>query len=773
MQINIEQDVSLALIAAICGLAFPIIIQTIGQIDTKYGSTRLIERIKRSWQFYFFITSLIVAIIVRVYYCFAPERIADYGNFNSLVDNSALILVYSTLLILITSLFLFTFLVIKYYSPTKLLRSISQQMMQKRNDHIVSNRTDNKNGLFPKESKYERHFKDWTDLVISVISSPNYETVNTTALTAYESLYNYVAIYNKNLAYRESIYPLYFYNSIRSINRAICSQEQQLSSAHNSNIVVKIFVDDFQKTRISAPSYSCIWMCLSEQLHHNRTDLIIEYWTAAYQHYSMFLNRICVGDVQDRGMSTERIITAEDVTNRDLDRKQFKFFNCALGALTLYHKKHTFLNDIFKYKNSTYEFNGLIPDNYSEIIAIYLEINNFNIADPFWIERQYPFMNIRGVNSSNEIKFWIEKYLVTILVRTEILAQTEMGSWHTEMPPIPRTLSDLHFYREQLDKFKKIIGIAYQDKFIEDLYPNHPSSTLFGDKIDDYISKINIEYDRIKKEQEMNQDMVDSFYQSIKEQYAIFKSKIKLISDAKTGNAARPYICDLKIEKQEYEDKGVFCINQDIGWGNYNSVFSSELIHNIELKLGQKLFGSNINYLNCKYDDLFNALDSLAIDDNFIVITNKVEFEYFRNKGVEMTYLNEELSIYSYKNIPIVNFQHLKDSKSYVWILRKSELPTFSFEKDPSNKKYTKDIKILNDGLFANVIDLFRSDHIRKSIKGDNDIETKILIWVECNLKISWIKDIQVLGLRLLYNYHLDIILNDDETIKPFNEYFK
>ena len=46
--INIEQDVTLAIIAAILGVAFPIMIQAIGQIDTKYGSTRLVQRIGNS-----------------------------------------------------------------------------------------------------------------------------------------------------------------------------------------------------------------------------------------------------------------------------------------------------------------------------------------------------------------------------------------------------------------------------------------------------------------------------------------------------------------------------------------------------------------------------------------------------------------------------------------------------------------------------------------------------------------------------------------------------
>lgn len=769
MQINIEQDVSLALIAAICGLAFPIIIQTIGQIDTKYGSTRLIERIKRSWQFYFFIVSLISAIIVRIYYCFAPERNIDCGNFNHFIDNSAMFLVYFVLLVLLTSLFLFTFLVIEYYSPTKLLKNISNKMIRKENNKSSISEDDNSNDLFPEESKPERDFKDWTDLVISVILSPNYETVSKTVFTAYESLYKYVATHNSKLAYQESIYPSYFYNSIRSINKAVCSQEPQLTSAHNSNIATKIFIDDFQKTRISSQSYNCIWMCLSEQLFHNRTDLIVEYWTAAYQHYSMFLKRLSEGSVEDKGMSTEQKITAAIVQNRDFDRKKFKLFNCALGALLLYHQKYALLIDLFRYKNSTYEIDSLIPNSYSEIIDIYL---NFNIADPFWVEQQYPFVNVRGVNSSNEIKFWIEKYLAILLIRVEILTERDGRKGHTEMPSIPRNLSDLRFYEEELSNLKNVIEVVYQDKIVDDIYPNHPELSLFLAKFDGYISSINKEYNRIKKEQEINQDILNNFYQSIKEQYDLFKSKMQIISDAQIGDVDRPYTCDLKCEEWKCEDKGVFCKKQDVGRSSYDSVFSAMVIHNLEFNLGHKLLLHSKRTIVGKYVDLFNIIDKLNINEEYIVITTRIEFEYFEKNGIEVICQNKELSHYTYKNITIINFTHLQLHESCMWVLKKSELPIFSFEKHPSNKQYTKDIKILNDGLFANVIDLFRSDDIRKEINNEIDLEMKILIWVECNIKLNYVDQGKILRIPLLNPFSRETSL-DIANITPFDEYFK
>ena len=97
--VHIEQDATLAIIAAILGVAFPVMVQAIGQIDTKYGSTRLVQRIKRSWQFRFFVISLGIAISVRIYYCFAPPRVVDWGKLNPLVDNSAILMVVSAVIV--------------------------------------------------------------------------------------------------------------------------------------------------------------------------------------------------------------------------------------------------------------------------------------------------------------------------------------------------------------------------------------------------------------------------------------------------------------------------------------------------------------------------------------------------------------------------------------------------------------------------------------------------------------------------------------------------
>ena len=382
--VHIEQDATLAIIAAILGVAFPVMVQAIGQIDTKYGSTRLVQRIKRSWQFRFFVISLGIAISVRIYYCFAPPRVVDWGKLNPLVDNSAILMVVSAVIVLIVSLFIFVFSILAYYNPTKWLRKIAGNIppkQQKKKKWGTKKLQSTANPYENKGTQEERQFKDWTDLALSVIASKNDDTVQDAIEAVYYTLYEYVHAYTRNQAYKKIVFPTYFYNAIISMNRMICAQERKLVSLHNGNIVTQIFINDFLKTRISQQSYSCIWTCLLEQLFRNREDLIFQYWTWAYQHYTMVLsNRLTEGDITDRGIKGfEHTVSAEDVENREKDRFEFQMFNTALGGLLLYKECYKLLYDIFYFKQSTFDFSrSLIPNSYSRIIDLYLKINQTN-----------------------------------------------------------------------------------------------------------------------------------------------------------------------------------------------------------------------------------------------------------------------------------------------------------------------------------------------------------------------------------------------------------
>lgn len=57
----------LPIVASILGIALPVIIQTLGQIDVRYNSIRLVQRFKSEKLYYSFLGSLILTIIILIY----------------------------------------------------------------------------------------------------------------------------------------------------------------------------------------------------------------------------------------------------------------------------------------------------------------------------------------------------------------------------------------------------------------------------------------------------------------------------------------------------------------------------------------------------------------------------------------------------------------------------------------------------------------------------------------------------------------------------------
>lgn len=781
INIDIIQDVTISIIAAVLGLAFPIIVQTIGQIDTKYGSTRLVERIKRSWEYQFFVFALICAIIIRGYYCFAPERVVDWGWANPYIDSSAIILVFVSVVILIVALFLFVFKILRFYNPIKLLKEISEKIehIHKKQQSRQTSGLDREDGNPYRQDRVENieelQYKDLTDLALSVIASKNDDTV----LAVYQSLYGFASVFCKRMAYKQVVFPSYFYRLIRLINKAICSQERELTSYHNGNAVVQIFIDDYLKTRISQESYSCIWMCLLEQLYKNRTDLIFEYWVWAYQHYGLVLgHNLYEGDVEDRGSEgLEHTVTAEDVSNRETDQKEFILFNCALGGLLLYKECYKLLGDLFYYKNNTFQFgSSLIPDSYAEIVNIYLRVNRRNDADIVWLERRYPFIDVRGGVSTNDIiELWIEKYLAILMIRVESL-QTQGIRNHTEFPLMPDTLSEKCGWKEQLERFAWIIDKVLTEIDIHKIAPNLPKESGVVDALREYIQDLQHGIERQKVEQEMAPELVDEFYTSIKAAVDIFLPKLLLICNMKTGDIPQPYSCQLGFLYSKIEDKGLYCNDQPISRGSFYDVYKMVVQKNLYINLGRKLMAHTKKSLVCLDQDIKHVIAQLSLNDEFVIILNSSNYnsDWFGEFKEKLNAAANSDFEYRYKDTTIFCLPDLSlPSRNCMWILRRTELPSVSVGEIPYDLQYANHMEKIGEGVFAKIIDLYRNPEVKNTLPPHDQInyDESVLELIGININLHYGDNAQIMRIALVNQWDTNPRI-DWQEVKPFNEYF-
>lgn len=769
--VHIEQDATLAIIAAILGVAFPVMVQAIGQIDTKYGSTRLVQRIKRSWQFRFFVISLGIAISVRIYYCFAPPRVVDWGKLNPLVDNSAILLVVSAVIILIVSLFIFIFKVLKFYHPTELFNEITRKIKSfyKKHEESIHIQQPNQSS---KETPDGRDFNDWKDLALAVIISRNDDTVQ----ELYESLYELANIFTKGMKYKEVVFPNYFYNLLRSINKSICQQDRELSSYHNGNAVIQIMIDDYLKTRISQQSYSCMWMCLLEQLFRNREDLIFQYWTWAHQHYTIVLsNRLVVGEITDRGIKgLEHTVSAEDVENREKDRFEFQMFNTALGGLLLYKECYKLLYDIFYFKQSTFDFSAsLIPDSYSRIIELYLKINQTNYTDIVWLERKYPFIELRGGVFTNDIiKHWIEKYLAVLMIRAEYVQTISPHRYHIELPGMPSTIAEKQGWAEQLARFANIIENVIATIDIHKINVQFPKTPVAIGILREFTESLLQAIDHQEIEQEPYPEFIQEFLDTAKTAANSFVEVLKAICDKKTGDIPQPYTCQLGLANAKVREKSVYCTGQVYSRNHYVEMVDILVKHNLYANLGHKLLAHTKKCEVCLRTDLLHVLDKLNIKNGYIAILSSPNYgNWFDDMEKKLQKVAGDFE-YRYKDMPLFKL-NLSKQGTCMWVLRTDELPKYRLGNAPLNNTFSDATQRLDEGVFANIIDLYRHPEIKSRLShdGQTNYDKSVLELLDVNINLHYGDNARILRVVLTDQWsNTPYTVWDD--VKSFDEYF-
>ncbi|MDP3451798.1 MAG: hypothetical protein Q8R90_02480, partial [Bacteroidales bacterium] len=128
LEINYPDIVRVAMIPmiiAILAIALPLLIQTISRIEDKYNSTKLIVVFKKEPIYKIFWIILFLSVLSFICWVLQLPRMADFGVFNGIVDNSSfLFITISTILLIISTLRLFG-LILSYYQTEKLLNRLT------------------------------------------------------------------------------------------------------------------------------------------------------------------------------------------------------------------------------------------------------------------------------------------------------------------------------------------------------------------------------------------------------------------------------------------------------------------------------------------------------------------------------------------------------------------------------------------------------------------------------------------------------------------------
>ena len=120
-------SICVSFIAAILGIAYPILFEVVSRLDEKYSSQAIIELFRREWENKLFITTLKISLGSILLWMLKLPPLIKVEQLDYLIGKSAQLLLIISTIVLVVSFFYFVRKVLIYYTPTRFLPYLIQR----------------------------------------------------------------------------------------------------------------------------------------------------------------------------------------------------------------------------------------------------------------------------------------------------------------------------------------------------------------------------------------------------------------------------------------------------------------------------------------------------------------------------------------------------------------------------------------------------------------------------------------------------------------------
>lgn len=348
-----------------------------------------------------------------------------------------------------------------------------------------------------------------------------------------------------------------------------------------------------------------------------------------------------------------------------------------------------------------------------------------------------------------------------------------------DFPPVPSTQIEIKQWLEGLDFFKKLIVEHLQNSLLlkslnldfitkdwcaenKKLYPT--------DFIDKYKNILENAYITNALNLPLAEDKVTQFEFSTRVLFEKTFEKLQPINNKETiqdDNTDKWYLSGQRM----LQDKDAFSANPEAHHVDFDSFLASIVSRSIIDGLSETFLRKTSQSYLLKPEEIFRAIDNLSIDENYIIVSFGLNFDYFINQ----LKIND-LSASKYKKIQIHSFNDSHLVRQSLFVLSKSDLPSISTK--PINEtiitKYS--LKKISESLnlFSSVIDMNNtSDDIfieHKEYKSDDELRKSVLLSIFISTELKWKKDIKVIEIRQFSEYRQKGIANKLDDVKPIDD---
>jgi len=746
-------DAYIYIIISLFGVAYPILLQVIARLDEKYFSDKIVELFENEWENKAFRYSLILSLVFIVIWSLELKPIVQINGLDFFIANSATILLAINAIILVFLFFRLVRKILLYYSPTKFIPYLIERQSKSDNDF--------------------QFFAVLSELLLLFIRQK--QTTYTKTLSDFFNL-AFKKIRDKQVQ-QPVVYPEVYYKLVYKAIEELAIVKEKRNYILEYYTAGEIWLlGELQGNEISEETYYWMWNNLIISNSYKQDDLILNHWETCHQFYNSELREIS----PEFGVVNEnyQLVNQEKVNKREKERKRFIEFHYALGGLLMYTKRYNCINRIFNHTQSQPATYVLLPISMNQIFKFSFEIRDIYERNYNEITERYSFPKLSGLNAYNVIRKWILSYMAVLFLRQYKISPFIPSAKPLDFPSFPKTQGQINQWIEGLNFFKKLVTEHLSNKelleslelsFItEEWCKKHKllAPIKFVDRF-----KLDLEelYDRNSSSLEVSVDIGSTYKKLVKNIIEPTIRKLKLICNTDSIPEGESDSWFLKGRKMLH-GKEAFIENPEADYSAVYKFLPNQISSDILEGFSKTFKYKTTEYYLIKTHDFFKAIDSLIIDESYVIINFGINLNFFINQ-IRVPELTKD----NYKNIKIFSFEGWHPLRDSLFILKKSDLPQILNKPIDlaTRNKYELDEIEKNNLLYCSIIDLNKAteefiEEIKKE-KSVEEIKKMVLINIDLSLEIRWNKNIEVIQLNQDIDFLEKGIANNLTDIKPLN----
>jgi hypothetical protein len=745
-------SIYVALDITIIGIAYPIIIDKISNIGSKYSSDYLSELFEKEFpqrkfglkifgkRISYFILSIYLTVLSFFTLIFKFEPLFDWEKY-WIINNSSNLLVFLTSTTLIIFFFTWQNKIRLYnHKSTKLLNYLIYK-------YSNSKKPDNDENYY---------LKTINEFAYYAIRNQDIH-IQKTLVSFYFDEFSKLQKNHHNET--PLIYPIDLYQLNYNVTSELVDRHKNKLRVLEHRAVSGIWIlgEGFSAISTSQESYTWLWRNIN--LIVEKTDFLKMYWQCAHQHYDYKLNNV---EGEKYNYETNQHHNQKAIDKRIEERKEFLEFNYAFGGLLIFKQNYNALRFIFNHSTSLPPDYVLLPIHMTEIFEMLHIFSDNNYLLENNIEFKYPFSGIDDY-WGQDIRFCINSYLALLFIRQFSLRRFMTFHDFQGLPNLPSKIAELNYWLSNILIFENNIEKVKSNK--ELMTTLDYNAIIFEDSINNTFSKFLEELKaKIKEKIKENENNITLYPPKILQ----FTEK----TDEILENAFNRYkVLQNQNDISNQDDVTKFEVNglntnypkqaftEDDSYIDYDTSFANQVVINkLDYYIPNSFLTARTKRYLLKESDLNSAIKKLEIDSNYAIV------------AINPSYGKLE-SIKEFNNL-IINLNSTNNRiKDTFFVLKKDALPTIKNLEFKESEIKIDFLTSRNNNVYTSILDLNleENDEIRKRWldKGtENDLRKQVQITIAFKTIITWKNQRNVTQLNIYTKFREQGIISELKDIK-------